>query len=47
MWMDYLKYGSVMSVLEYKFKYAREKDIEYYLELDSIFKNWLLSKKSK
>jgi hypothetical protein len=44
MWMNYLKYASIMSVLEYKFRYAREKDTQYYLRLDSIFKTWLLSK---
>lgn len=44
MWMDYHKYASIMSILEYKFLYAREKDKQYYLKLDSIFKNWLLSK---
>lgn len=46
MWKDYMKYASIMSVLKYKFGYARNKDIEYYLNLDSIFKSWLLLKKS-
>lgn len=44
MWKDYFRYASVMSILEHKFRYAREKDMHYYLGLDSIFKKWLLSK---
>lgn len=44
MYMNYFKYGSVLSILKYKFSYAREKDWDYYLVLDGIFKSWLARK---